>query len=312
VGVGKAQALLTQTVLDVLNAEAKSLGAPPVSGRTLEDWISEKLLPGPLPKSLGRHGSEWIYSPASLKAALEVIRLKASNPKRRNTVLRIRLWQLGFDVPIDRIVKDLESEFERLLHRNFFRNPLRYDASGEYTSEREKERERRRAGPLDPAFIGAGFELPRDNLLSLTWETTSDPRGPSQFLKTLEQLVSPFLSEGGGAAFQIFLMSIKPYIDSSGLLGNPDEIEKSGLEALAAVNKAHLIKGHRLHQFAVSMADCAERGEEFFPPDLSLQLGDVFSKIARSLRESDEWCVAGLAVCTIAVSRSMAGASRSE
>jgi hypothetical protein len=137
VGVGKAQALLTQTVLDVLNAEAKSLGAPPVSSRTLEDWISEKLLPGPLPMSLGRHGSEWSYSPASLKAALEVIRLKGSNPKRRNTMLRIRLWLFGFDVPIDRIVKDLESEFDRLLHRNFLRNPLRYDASGEYTSERE-------------------------------------------------------------------------------------------------------------------------------------------------------------------------------
>ena len=77
-GVGKAQALLTQTVLDVLNAEAESLGAQPVSSRTLEDWISEKLLPGPLQNSLGSHGSEWTYSPASLKAALEVIKLKVT------------------------------------------------------------------------------------------------------------------------------------------------------------------------------------------------------------------------------------------
>ena len=310
-GVGKAQALLTQTVLDVLNAEAKSLGAPLVSSRTLEDWISEKLLPGPLPKSLGRHGSEWTYSPASLKAALEVVRLKATDPKRRNTVLRIRLWLLGFDVSIKRIAEDLESEFSRLLRRNIFRNPLRYDAnSGEDISMREKDRERRRAGTLDPAFIDAGFELPRDDLLGLAWEAISDPVRSSQFLKTLEQLVSPLLSESGKGVFQIFLKSVEPYIDTSGLLGNPDEIEKSGLEAFAAVNKEHLIKGRRLYQFALSMADCAGRGEEFFPPDLSLQLGEVFSKIARSLRDSDEWCIIGLAVCAIVISRGSTAASQ--
>jgi hypothetical protein len=150
VGVGKAQALLTQTVLDVLNAEAESLGAPLVSNRTLEDWISEKLLPRPLQKSLGRHGSEWTHSPASLKAALEVIRFKSLDPNRRNTVLRIRLWLLGFDVSINQIAEDLESEFSRLLCRNIFRRPLRYDAkSGEDISVRDKDRERRRAGTLD-------------------------------------------------------------------------------------------------------------------------------------------------------------------
>jgi hypothetical protein len=51
------------------------------------------------------------------------------------------------------------------------------------------------------------------------------------------------------------------------------------------------------------MADCAERGEEFFPPHLLLQLDEVFSKIARSPRDSDDWCIIGLAVCAIAVSR---------
>ncbi len=245
----------------------------------------------------------------STQAALEVVRFKALDPYRRNTVLRIRLWRLGFDVPIDRIAEDLESEFSRLLRRNIFRNPLRYDAtSGEDILARNKDLERRRVGTLDPAFAEAGFELPRDDLLKLVWEAISDPVRSSQFLKMLDQLVSPLLSESGKIFFQTFLRSLEPYIDTSGLLGNSDEIETSGLAALAAANKAHLIKGRRLFQFAVSMADCAGRGEEFFPPDLSLQLGDVFSKIARSLRNSDEWCVAGLAVCTIAVSRTQINA----
>jgi hypothetical protein len=311
VGVGKAQALLTQTILDVLNAEADLLGGPRVSSRTLEDWISEELLPGPLQNSLGRHGSEWTYSPAFLKAALEVIKFKAIDPNRRNTVLRIRLWLLGFDVSIKRITEDLESEFSRLLRRNIFRNPLRYDAkSGEDISVRDKDRERRRAGTLDPAFIDAGFELPRDDLLRLVWEAISDPVRSSQFLQMLDQLVSPLLSESGKGVFQIFLKSVEPYIDTSGLFGNPDEIEKSSLEAFAAVNKEHLTKGRRLYQFALSMADCAGRGEEFFPPDVALQLGEVFSKTARSLRESDEWCVAGLAACAVAVSRAKSNRSR--
>jgi hypothetical protein len=78
---------------------------------------------------------------------------------------------------------------------------------------------------------------------------------------------------------------------------------ESGLEAFAGVNEGHLMKGRRLYQFALAMADCAGRGEEFFPQDLALQLGEVFSKTARSLRDCDEWCVAGLAACSIAVSR---------
>jgi hypothetical protein len=303
VGVGKGQALLTQTVLDVLNAEAQSIGAPPVSSRTLEDWISEKLLSGPLPRSLGRHGSAWAHSPSSLKAALEVVRLKASDPKRRNAVLRIRLWLIGFEVPINRIAEDLESEFSRLLHRHFFRNPLRYDASGAQIAGLEKERERRRVGPLDPTLVDAGFELPRDDLLKLARESVSDPAGPSKFSVVLDGMLSPFLSENGRATFTELLKGVERYVDPSGLFGARDEIERSGLEALAATSQGDLLKGRRLYEFALAMADCAARGNEFLPAEFGPAPGEAFAKIARSLRESDEWSVAGLAVCSIAARR---------
>jgi hypothetical protein len=298
--------VLKDTILAVLNAEARSLGAEPVTERALEDWISEDLFKGPTEKGLSGGGSEWRYSPAALRAALEVVRLKASTPNRRNTVLRIRLWLLSFDVPINRIAEDLESEFSRTLHRRFFRNPFRYDAnSSADLSEREKEKERRRAGPLDPTFVDAGLELPRDDLLRFIWEAISDPVGPSRFLKTLDHLASPFLSERGKSVLETFLKSIEPYVDTAGLFGNPEEIGESGLEAFAGINEGHLMKGRRLYQFALAMADWAGRGEEFLPLDLALQFGEVFSKTARSLRESDEWCVAGLAVCTIAASRAI-------
>jgi hypothetical protein len=299
-------------LLEVLNAEARFLGAQPVSDRVLEDWFYEDLLPRPIEKGLAGGGSEWRYSPDAIRAALAVVRLKASTPSRRNSVVRIRLWLLDFIIPINRIREDLASEFGRLLRRHFFRYPFNYDAeSGEDISEGEKDRERRRAGPLDPAFVHAGLEVPRDDLLRLAWEAISDPARSSQFLKTLDYLASPFLSERGKSALETFLKSIEPYVDTAGLFGNPEEIGKSGLEAFIGINEGHLMKGRRLYQFALAMADCAARAEEFFPPDLALQLGEVFSKTARSLRESDEWCVAGLAVCTIAVSRARTRGSRS-
>ena len=298
--------MLKDTILAVLNAEARSLGAEPVTERALEDWISEDLFKGPTEKGLSGGGSEWRYSPAALRAALEVVRLKAASPERRNTVFRIRLWLLGFDVPINRIAEDLESEFSRLLRRRFFRNPFRYDASsGRGLSEREKERERRRAGPLDPAFVDAGLEMPTDDLLRLVWESVSDPIKASQLMKSLNALASPFLSEKGQAIFADVLKGGEPYVDVAGLFGAPDEIEKSGLEALAAINEGDLMKGRRLYQFVLAMADCAARGSEFFPPGVPPAPREALSKIARTLRESDEWCVAGLAVCSIAAHRAL-------
>jgi hypothetical protein len=300
--------MLRQTMLEVLNAEARALGAPPINDRTLEDWFHEGLFERPTQKGLSGGGSEGLYSPAALRAALAVVRLKASNPQRRNAVLRIRLWLLGFDVPTDQIADDLESEFSRLLRRRFFRNPFRYDAeSGHDLSEREKERERRRAGQLDPTLVDAGWELPPDDLLKLVWESISDPTKASQFLKSLDAVISPYLSEQGRAIFAVFLSTLEPYVDVAGLFGAPDEIEKSGLEALRAVKEGDLTKGRRAYQFALAMADCAARGNEFLPPNVPPALGEALSKIARTLRESDEWCVTGLAACCVAASRAIDG-----
>ena len=91
---------------------------------------------------------------------------------------------------------------------------------------RDKDRERRRAGTLDPAFIDAGFDLPCDDLLRTRKGGDLRSSESSQFLQMLDQLVSPLLSESGKAVFQTFLKSVKPYVDTSGLLGNPYGTEK--------------------------------------------------------------------------------------
>ena len=45
--------MLKKTILEVLNAEARSLGSPPVTDRMLRDWILEDFFSGPTEKGLG-------------------------------------------------------------------------------------------------------------------------------------------------------------------------------------------------------------------------------------------------------------------
>jgi hypothetical protein len=132
---------------------------------------------------------------------------------------------------------------------------------------------------------------------------------PWQLLKSLGALFPQFLFERGQAILADLLQGIEPYIATAGLFGNPDEIEKSGIEALATISEGDLLKGRLFYQFVISMADSASRGSEFLPPDIPPALGGAFSKIARTLRESDEWCVAGLATCSIVAHRAAAAAT---
>jgi hypothetical protein len=191
-----------------------------------------------------------------------------------------------------------------LLHRRFFRNPFTYDArSGDDLTEREMDRELRKAGPLDQTLVDAGLAPPSGDILNFSSEVVWGSPGPSQLLKSLDELISQFASDKGRGTFEDLLQSLQPYITVAGLFGNPDEIERSGLEVLAAINAGDLIKGRRLYQFALAMADFGARGGEFLPSTVLSGLGEALSKIARTLRDSDEWCVAGLAACSIAVHR---------
>jgi hypothetical protein len=292
--------LLKDTILAVLNAEAVSLGAGPVTDRALEDWIFEDLFEGPT-----GGGSERRYSPASLRAAVEVVKLKASNPDRRNALLRIRLWLLDFHVPIRRVTEDLKSEFERLLKREFFRNPPRARSSDEL-SDLEKTVELRKAGPLDPSLAELAPE-PEDVLkfmVELVWGCGNPP----QITLSSEKLIFPFASERGQEVLADLLRAIEPYVAATGIFGNPDWIEGSGLELLDTVSAGDLLKARRFYQFALSMVDCASRGIEFLPPNISPVSSEGLSKIVRTLRESDEWCVAVLATCAIAERRVSGGA----
>jgi hypothetical protein len=301
--------VLKDTILVVLNAEAVSVGAGPVTERALEDWIFEDLFEGPTERGLAGGGSEERYSPASLRAALEVVKLKAPNPERRNALLRIRLWLLDFHVPILRVTEDLKSEFERLLKRHFFRNPARYARSSDELSDFEKTVELRKAGPLDPSLADASLAPEPEDILKFVLESGWGCGKPPQLLRSLERLIFPLASERGQEALSVLFRATEPYVAATGIFGHPDWIEGSGLELLDTVSAGDLLKARRFYHFVLSMIDSASRGVEFLPANISPVSSEGLSKIVRSLRESDEWCVALLAAFAIAVSRGNGGAS---
>jgi hypothetical protein len=144
---------------------------------------------------------------------------------------------------------------------------------------------------------------PSGQVLSFSSEATWGSAQPSQLLKSLNELISQFASEKGRGVLSDFLQGLEPYVAVAGLFGNPDEIEGSGLEVFATINEGDLLIGRRFYQFALAIADCATRGSEFLRPNIPSAQGEALSKIARTLRESDEWCVAGLAACAIAAGR---------
>jgi hypothetical protein len=164
-------------------------------------------------------------------------------------------------------------------------------------------KEFRRTGPPDQALADAGLVFaPAEDILKLGSEGVWGSDKPSQLLKTLRDLASPYLSEKGQEAFGAFLEGLEPYVRIAGLFGNPDEIERSGLEELARVGPPELQKARRLYQFVIAGSVCADRGAEFLP-DVPPVLNTQLSRIARTLAESDEWCIVGLAAAAIAASR---------
>ena len=82
---GPDSAVLRETFLSVLNAETRSVGAAQITERTLEDWIFEDLFEGPTEKGLAGGGSEWRYSPAAIRAALEVVETEGVEPRSQES-----------------------------------------------------------------------------------------------------------------------------------------------------------------------------------------------------------------------------------
>jgi len=238
--------LLKPELLALLNAEAAAAGCGPISERMLEDWISEGLIGGPKPKGRRRGANpEWCYASGAAERGLRIVRLRALGAKRF-AALRVRLWLSDYDLQAPQIRADLHFEFERLLKRRFYRRPWSYDArTRTFIAKSELKRHAKKLEPVDARLAAAGLK-PSDNvILGVGSEFFWGPGAVHDLLSLVKQgigAVAPGLPKEITDRFD----DIEPFIQVSGLFGNPDEIEKSGLEELSKVDDTDLRDGREI------------------------------------------------------------------
>jgi hypothetical protein len=136
-------------------------------------------------------------------------------------------------LPPTRIKEDLESEFDRLLKKHFFRNPWTFDARDPNPDAPEKiKRHKRKLQPVDPTLAAAGLKPSDDSLFALGSKLFW---GPDRKTDPFEVLTEELSQKCGvpTSSIEMLLADLKLYITCvAGLFGNPDEIEKSGLSEL--------------------------------------------------------------------------------
>src|ERR1700730_6481169 len=198
------------------------------------------------PKPQGRKRGEnplWEYSSGTTERALTVLRLKAGGVTRFSAI-RLRLWLNGHELPQSRINKGLRSEFARLLRKNFFRQPWSYDANDPNADAPEKiKRHKRKLQPVDPTLAAAGLKPSDDSLLALGSKLFW---GQNKKTDSFDVLTSELSQKCGLPTnlIEMLLADLKPYFSCfAGFLGDPEEIEKSGLLELSKINREDLANG---------------------------------------------------------------------
>ncbi len=102
-----------QQLLDRVNRFAKPRYGVSVTPRMLQDWVSEKLVPGPTAHGQRRGESPyWGWSRDSYRRILQICRLKGRGTNRV-TQIRCCLWMRGVDLPFEAVQAAIHSEFQR-------------------------------------------------------------------------------------------------------------------------------------------------------------------------------------------------------
>ena len=102
-----------QQLLDRVNRFAGPRYGTGVTPRMLQDWVAEKLVPGPTAHGRRRGQTPYRDWPLhSYRRALQICRMKGHGAKRM-TEIRVGLWMRGVDLPFDAVRAAIRSEFQR-------------------------------------------------------------------------------------------------------------------------------------------------------------------------------------------------------
>ena len=151
--------------------------------------------------------------------------------------------------------------------------------------------------------MAAGFALPDQVILNILSELSWGPSGPAKLLAHYVaeiQRLAPWLPAD---VIRAFLSDIEPYADLAGLFGNPEEIEKSGMDELLRVDDRDLERGRAFFRLVVSLFDFGRRLCTLAPATFPPAIATATEAIVWTLSNSDEWATTVLAVGSIAAYR---------
>jgi hypothetical protein len=291
-------------LLALLNAEASILGSKPVTERQLEDWISEDLLDGPKPKGKRRGvNPDWLYASGTAERALKVIRLRSLGT-RRFTAQRIQLWLGDYELDKSQIKNDLSAEFKRLIKHHFFRKPWKYDArTRKFMSNVEVQKCIQKIGKVDSRLIEAGFVPSNQAILEFGSEFIWGPTSADNLLKSLKAQILTIVPWFSKEFVDNIFSDLQPYVQVSGLFGNPDEIEKSGIAELTMVEGLDLENGRRFFQILLGLFELASKILSLPEATQWKEGNDAIRAIVVTLKEQQEWSIVFFAMGTLAAYR---------
>ncbi len=175
--------------LNRLTSRSLSRYGVKVSRRKVSDWIDEELMPGP-----NRIGRQWIWNPHQYRRALQICRLKNLGCSTHAGV-RIQLWLLGYEMPIDLIRESLQRESCRQKRAVFSGVNSTYDPRGNKKRSPKK---------IDIVTRGLG-ERDKRLPIALTKEAIFDSYGALRFghlngnlIRDFEKLLATFVPSGDG------------------------------------------------------------------------------------------------------------------
>lgn len=211
-------------LLERLNCRVRQRYNTVVGRRRFQDWVSEDLVPGPVP---GTH--DW--TPKSYFWALQICRLRAQGITR-NSEIRIQLWIRHREICPEKLRADLKSEYDRIVKRML--EPINSTYApriGSQPSTRAEVAVVSKMGALAPVLAAAGFERSRSEWLSTYFIArfgSEDNQPPD--------LISSLLENGGALSWVLkWVPNAVPMnkVLTSGLLGDPDEIAISAIDSIS-------------------------------------------------------------------------------
>ncbi|WP_439575953.1 hypothetical protein [Phreatobacter sp.] len=277
--------LTRNDLVEIARREVSNSGGPPVSERTIRDWVDEGLLPRAEARGRGRGRSpDWVYPDAAADRLVAIIRIRRFG-RHRTDSLRLQLWSRGHDFPIHEIMDALQREFERFV--KFFRRMARWNfdhREARNSSIQAIRNYRQSLGELDPDIASVGIQFTREALLITGSFVINGSLEPHTRSKACPSSQSDWLEKVVGG--------------SAGLLALDDEDEGSGLERLLSLSEEQLLQGRTCFQLIESCFGICGALAGIHIPVLADKIRLLEQKILNTLYRP-EWHTPFLAACIL-------------